>query len=215
MYFCTQNVFSTKVHIFMTREEKIRAEIVDAGAYLFDRYGYMKTTMEDIARHIGKGKSTVYNYFVGKDDIFFEVVARDIDKLIDQISDAVAVETTAAGKLKSVAVITITFMSKDMVLRKVIMGEINESIKNAMDRIKERYGDSQKNTVSEIIRYGVDNGEFSDVSEDDINTLGYVFSASLRAMTVDQFMDIDKVGDGFILKAANVFSERFAKSLRG
>ena len=50
---------------------------MEAAVELFVRYGYEKTTMEDIARRIGKTKTSVYYYFNGKQDILREVLAQE------------------------------------------------------------------------------------------------------------------------------------------
>ncbi len=44
-------------------------EILDAAARLFERYGYKKTTVEDIANEAGIGKGSVYLRFASKEEI--------------------------------------------------------------------------------------------------------------------------------------------------
>ncbi len=50
---------------------------MEAAVELFERYGYEKTTLEDIAGRIGKTKTSVYYYFNGKQDILREVLSRE------------------------------------------------------------------------------------------------------------------------------------------
>jgi AcrR family transcriptional regulator len=60
------------------KEEITRREVVQAASRLFQRYGLVKTTMEDIARETGRGKSTLYYYFKSKDEIFDAVVNQEL-----------------------------------------------------------------------------------------------------------------------------------------
>jgi AcrR family transcriptional regulator len=45
-------------------------QIADAALKLFARYGYKRSSMDDIAREAGLAKATLYLHFKGKDDVF-------------------------------------------------------------------------------------------------------------------------------------------------
>ncbi|WP_461492021.1 TetR/AcrR family transcriptional regulator, partial [Pontibacter sp. HJ8] len=51
------------------KDEAIKTEILNEAQKLFRHFGWTKTTMEDIAKATGKGKSTLYYYYKSKDDI--------------------------------------------------------------------------------------------------------------------------------------------------
>lgn len=52
-----------------------RAElIVEAAIALFSRYGYERTSIEDIAKHLGIGKGSVYLEFKTKEDILMKII---------------------------------------------------------------------------------------------------------------------------------------------
>lgn len=50
--------------------EQRKESILDAAIYIFNRYGFKKTTLEDIAGAAGISKQGLYLYFQGKEDIF-------------------------------------------------------------------------------------------------------------------------------------------------
>lgn len=60
------------------REERILA----AAAGLIERYGFDKTTVEEIAREAGVSKGAVYLHFKSKEDLFEAVLLRDTDELV-------------------------------------------------------------------------------------------------------------------------------------
>ena len=45
---------------------KVRDSIVDSASWLFDRFGYEKTSVDEIARRAHRAKTSVYYYFDGK-----------------------------------------------------------------------------------------------------------------------------------------------------
>jgi AcrR family transcriptional regulator len=50
--------------------------IIEAADELFARYGYERTSMDDIARHLGIGKGSIYLDFRTKEDILFRILER-------------------------------------------------------------------------------------------------------------------------------------------
>lgn len=50
-------------------------QIADAALRLFARYGYKRTSMDDIAKEAGLAKATLYLHFKGKDDVFRAMLA--------------------------------------------------------------------------------------------------------------------------------------------
>ena len=58
----------------ITKDDSMVREILSTAKNLFAQHGLKKTTMEDIANAMGKGKSTLYYYFPGKIEIFEAVV---------------------------------------------------------------------------------------------------------------------------------------------
>ena len=83
----------------MNNDDVVRQSIVEAASRLFQRWGIHKTTMEDIAREAGKGKSTLYYYYKSKDEIFWAVAEKEIKEIIEEITVDVNREVDAGDKL--------------------------------------------------------------------------------------------------------------------
>ncbi len=103
----------------IAKEELMKATILESAKGLFQKYGLAKTTMEDIAKSIGKGKSTLYYYFATKEDIFEAVLLQEKASMIAQIQNAIDGEETAKGKLKAFASTIIEAIKKKTGLHKV------------------------------------------------------------------------------------------------
>ena len=57
----------------MAENEEIREKIVHGAFDLFNKYGIRSVTMDDIARHLGMSKKTIYQSFSEKDEIVLAV----------------------------------------------------------------------------------------------------------------------------------------------
>ena len=55
-------------------KEDIRGRILTIARQQFEKKGYSKTSMREIAELAGVGVGNIYNYFTSKDELFHEVV---------------------------------------------------------------------------------------------------------------------------------------------
>jgi TetR/AcrR family fatty acid metabolism transcriptional regulator len=78
-----------------------RNHILDAAFEVFIEKGMTNAKMEDIARAAGYGKSTLYEYFSGKDDILAESLRINFTERYRLIARNAESEPAPAGKLKA------------------------------------------------------------------------------------------------------------------
>ena len=91
-------------------KDPIREEILTGARELFERFGFKKTTMEDIAKQIGKSKSALYYYYKTKEEIFEAVVLADIGAAQAQVAEVVKKEESATRKFQ----VLVTNMLEDV-----------------------------------------------------------------------------------------------------
>lgn len=60
-----------------------RTRIHDAALACFEKNGIKATNVEDVAVALGVSRPTVYYYFASKDDLILEVVARQVQQILD------------------------------------------------------------------------------------------------------------------------------------
>lgn len=78
-----------------------KTTILNKSRELFERLGYQKTTLTDIAKSMGKVKTAIYYYFSGKEEIFAQLVAVEADEFLSQLIKAVEKEEDTLAKLQS------------------------------------------------------------------------------------------------------------------
>ncbi|MBN1648245.1 MAG: TetR/AcrR family transcriptional regulator [Spirochaetales bacterium] len=62
-----------------------RNQIIAAAGECFARYGYDKTSLDDIAAIVGINKVSFYHYFKNKDEIFTAMITEEADKYMSGI----------------------------------------------------------------------------------------------------------------------------------
>jgi len=61
--------------------DNVKSLIVKSATMHFSKYGFHKTTMDEIARHIHKAKGVLYYYFKSKEELFREVLKEELDNV--------------------------------------------------------------------------------------------------------------------------------------
>jgi AcrR family transcriptional regulator len=72
--------------MIVAKDDIIKDDILKEAQKLFQQFGVKKTTMEDIAKAMGKGKSTLYYYYCSKEDIFDAVITKEMDEVFERVS---------------------------------------------------------------------------------------------------------------------------------
>src|SRR2546429_369113 len=74
-------------------ERKLREErILDAATTLLVRWGYRKTTIDDVAHEAGVGKGTIYLHWKDKNDLFRAAISREQRRYSEDIKQRIAAD---------------------------------------------------------------------------------------------------------------------------
>lgn len=148
--------------------DPVRDDILNGARELFKKFGYRKTTMEDIARQIGKSKSALYYYYKTKEEIFEEAVLQDME-LHHNLAIAAAAKQESAQEKFCTFITTIlgnvrektdeySLFRAEMVEMPVLIEQI------ALKR--EKYLES---FLKDIIIYGISRGEVRMMSSEQMD----------------------------------------------
>lgn len=74
-------------------ERKLREErILDAATTLLVRWGYRKTTIDDVAREAGVGRGTIYLHWKDKNDLFRAAIWREQRRYSEEVQRRIAAD---------------------------------------------------------------------------------------------------------------------------
>lgn len=165
------------------KDEVIREEIINAARGLFQRFGLLKTTMEDIAKAAGKGKSTLYYYYASKDEIFSAMVKEDMEEVFTFVSSSVSKADSAEEKLKAFSNTKIKALHQKVSLYGIVLGEISENHR-LIKELKKEYEAKELDLLKSILLFGIKNREFKKVSKEDLDHLSYIMLSSIRGTEI-------------------------------
>jgi len=194
----------------MEHSESVKQEILDTAKYVFAKYGYKKTTMNDIAKAIGKAKSSLYYYFSSKDEIFTCVVENELIKTKDLCLMNASKAEDCIGKLKAYVFATqggISDLAEEF--GDTIISEFFEFIPHIKNVIKKHMED-HVNTISQIIEKGVKQGIFfTDNPKMSAKAIIIAFIPFAERSPLQSLLDIDNnVTDGLFRILVNGLSSR-------
>ena len=182
--------------IILSKDELIRVEVLKASRTLFQRFGLFKTTMEDIAKAVGKGKSTLYYYYESKDEIFDAVIREDMQEVFSQVKAAVEKACTAEEKLRMFTISKIRAINQKANLYGIVFGEISEN-PQLIKGLKKNFEAQELELLRDILVFGINNNEFKRITDQDLDDLSHIMLSATRGIEMGLLEDcrIKKMGD--------------------
>ncbi len=135
-----------------------RQQILKAATHLISKFGYDKTTLDDIAHLIKIKKTTLYYYYRNKDEIIQEVVRAETERYLKRLKKNLALQKKTTAKIHEYIHTKLTCM-KEMLniydLSKQRFLEISAKIHSMITQILEE----EVRLLSDIINQGIKNKE--------------------------------------------------------
>jgi len=150
-----------------------RLEIIRCCADLFDRVGYHGTSMQMLADEVGLGKPTLYHYFASKTDILFEMHQMHIDAMLNELARGRDLKDLDPAKLlEDACAFSLQQIAEHPGYVRAFMDHYSELEGRQRGEIRRRR-DEYLSRITQIIRTGVDNGQFEDI-DPDLATLAFL-----------------------------------------
>jgi AcrR family transcriptional regulator len=168
------------------KEEEIQEQLLQAAKQLFQLHGFRRVTIDDIAKAIGKARSSLYYYYKTKEEILDAVIAAEIRELMTTIAAAVSQVQTAEEKIKAF------FLTKlQTVLEKrgffnaldegMDAGELSGYQKTKL-AVHQQITQQEGALLSQIITESIRRGELTKLSQKDQNSLIFALLSSLHGI---------------------------------
>jgi len=175
----------------LSKEEMIRAEIITAAQKLFQHYGLAKTTMEDIAKAMGRGKSTLYYYYKSKDEIFEAVILKEGREVFDTVLETIQNVCSAEEKLRLYLDTTFNTVKAKMNLYTIMREDLQKGEPCAfaqpatMRNSVKKFNEKEREVVKDILLAGIESGEFIANIKESVDLVAYVIITSFRGIMTD------------------------------
>jgi AcrR family transcriptional regulator len=85
----------------MVDKDEFRKKILTTAGLIFSRYGFKKTSMDEIAKALKMGKSSIYYYYESKEAIFESVVLYEANLLRSALTNSIKSVESPLEKMRS------------------------------------------------------------------------------------------------------------------
>ena len=158
--------------------EGVQARIIGAAKALFERHGFRKTSLADVAKEARMGKSSLYHYFSSKEELFRAVVTAEMDVLSQRVREAVSKEDSPEAKLRAFV------LTRMGVLRKLAnaYASLHEEYLDHLgfiDRFREQAFQAEIEMIRTILEEGTRTGAFEIT---DIDLAAYAIALALKGL---------------------------------
>ncbi len=133
--------------------------IITAAQSLFARFGLKKTTVDEIAKFARVGKGTIYKFFRSKEEVFSEVVDREIEFLKLKILEAIDKETQPEQKIRAFMLAKINYLKVLANLYHITQKDASEHWPE-IEEARQKMTEQDRNIIKRILDEGVKLGVF-------------------------------------------------------
>lgn len=155
--------------------DKTKDKILHVAASIFSKFGFQKTTVDEIARAAHKAKGSVYYHFKNKEDLFQGVIDREFQILRGELVNAIDSGNNAKEKLTNYITVRMKTLNE--------LTNFHDALKNDylnyldfIEKIRQRYDNEETILIKSILTSGVNNNEF------EINNVELTAPAILTAL---------------------------------
>lgn len=139
--------------------------LLDAAEARFRRFGYKRTTVEDVAIEAGTAKGSVYLHFKSKQDIYLAVVERSLERFLAAAETALSTEGASPDLLRALVETTIDHYSHDELLRSSLFGDTDL----VAGEVAQLASDLQRDRIRSLLRGVLTRGKAEGSVRDDID----------------------------------------------
>lgn len=144
----------------MVDKDKFKEKIVLAASGIFSRYGFQKTTMDEIAKALRKGKSSIYYYFDSKEEIFEATIDHEAQVLRNELSEAIRSTDDPELRLRRYVLVRMNSFEKLSNYYNAIFNKDLDHF-NFIEKQREKYDRMEIALLRYVLWHGVRKGHFN------------------------------------------------------
>jgi AcrR family transcriptional regulator len=167
----------------LSDNEEVRSQIIEAAKNVFGKYGYKKTTMDEIGQAARKGKTALYYYFKNKEDVFRAVVEKEALELQDAVYKSINSQLSPKEKLKSYFLARMNTLLNVSNFYDAMKNELLDQLQ-FINQTRKKVDDAEIELVKSILNEGVHKGSFE---MEDVDTTTKVLVTLFKSLEIPFF----------------------------
>ena len=167
-------------------KEKTRKKIIEVASVLFAKYGFRKTSMDEIARVARKAKGSLYYHFESKEALFTEVVSTVFEELKVELLKIMKDETfSPIDKTKAYLRKRMDTLARAENYHETIKADLFDRFE-FVDNLREELDEWDKKNLKTILEDGVSEGYYMTLTN--IDMILEVFFMVLKGLELPLFI---------------------------
>ncbi|KPH13272.1 TetR/AcrR family transcriptional regulator [Chryseobacterium sp. ERMR1:04] len=166
--------------------ENFKTQVITAAQKLFQERGLGMVTMEDVAKAVGKGKSTLYYYFKSKEEIFNAVLDSEISDVVVETLKRLSLHDIFLDKLKAFAHTKFEMVQKRKSLYKAMEAgmdaEAFSQYMEAKKQIHQKYLQKEILILQQVFFNAMQRNEIPEMDLDQTEKKIFLFLSSIRGI---------------------------------
>lgn len=172
----------------MLDKDEVKETIVNVARHIFSRFGFKKTTMDEIAVATRKGKSSIYYYFTSKEEIFQAVVEKEASILRKELIHGIHKADSPQQKLKAHVLIRMRAMGKLANFYSAIKDDYLSHL-GFIENIRKKYDQEEIQMMENILNEGVKDNIFE---IDDTPLAAIAIVTALKGIEIPLFLNVEE-----------------------
>jgi AcrR family transcriptional regulator len=199
----------------LSKEDLMQEQILKAAKHLFQVHGLAKVTMDDVAKAIGKGRSSLYYYYKNKDEIFDAVVMIEIHDMLSAMAKAVDEAAGIEQKLHAFFLTKLEVYREKKAFFKVLDAGMDADALSDFKKTKVKHHQliirMESKLLDRFLTEAMARGEMRTMAPSDLDTLIWVLLSSLRGLKNE--LDFE-TGEVDALPVVNMFIQMAMVGIR-
>jgi len=171
----------------MMEDIDIKNRIIKVAQDIFKRYGFKKSTMDEIALASGKGKSTLYHYFKSKEEVFAAVIEKEGATMFRELNKIITANIDCKSKLKKYIITRMSLIDELANLYSAIKSDYLNHF-NFIQKYRKKYDEYEILFIEQILQDGINKKEFN-INEEDTKSYAYGIATALKGLEIPFFLE--------------------------
>jgi len=144
-------------------DNNVKNQIISSARLHFSKYGFHKTTMDEIARHLHKAKGVLYYYFKSKEDLFKEVLKQELDEVKTELNEITMGQDDSLNILKKYILTRLKLLSKAVNYHETIKADFFDKY-NFVKEVRDDFSNFEYRQIYLILSKGIQENYFEIVN---------------------------------------------------
>ena len=167
-------------------KEVTKRKIIEVASQLFAKYGFHKTSVDQIAKTARKAKGSLYYHFASKEELFTEVVSQEFAKVREAI-----IKVVENNKLNPIEKLKRFLYTRNQMLAR--SGNYHETLRadlferfEFLDKVRQEHDEWEKSQLEKILNEGIVKGYYINLG--DVKMVVDVFYLVLKGLEIPFFI---------------------------